>query len=71
MFEQMKVEYCTYRSYFIFRFKSKEWERGAVYDLNKECVSVEILDGGEFLSLKEEDEDVAVELQSEVEQSEW
>ena len=72
VFTKSSVDYWTFNSsHVIFRFRTSEVLNGAVFDLVKNRVTVEILDGGEFLPLDDEDEDIAVELQSEIEQSEW
>lgn len=73
VFTETSVDHWKFNdSHLIFRFYGEEKEEGgAVYDLYKNSVTVEILDGCEFLPLDDDDEDIAVELQSEIEQSEW
>eukprot|EP00938_MAST-03A_sp_MAST-3A-sp1_P002793 g2793.t1 len=69
VFTETNVDHWKFNdSHLIFRLKD---EGGAVYDLYKNSITVEILDGCEFLPLDDDDEDIAVELQSEIEQSEW
>ena len=69
VFTETSVDHWKFNdSHLIFRLKD---EGGAVYDLYKNSITVEILDGCEFLPLDDDDEDIAVELQSEIEQSEW
>ena len=73
VFAETNVDFWKFNdSHYIYRF-SGEYKglKGAVFDLCKNSVTVEILDDGEFLPLEDEDEDISVELQSEIEQSEW